>query len=115
MIDYRCQEPMIRVQEALGQAQDTFQERIGKCHAFAGSQVDDSKGTLAASGKPSTEQLEAYAAALQPCVENEVKKIHELLVDVNSKVPQSLADIRTATPTGVTGLDGKSTKKGWFQ
>jgi len=103
---------MIRVQEALGQAQDTFQERVGKCHAFAGSQVDDSKGTLASSGKPTPEQLEAYAKALQPCVESEVKKIHELLVDVNSKVPKSLADIRAATPSGGQGLENK---KGWFQ
>lgn len=108
----QCQSHMIGVQEALGTAQETFQQRVGQCHAVAGAAVDDKSGALAKSGKPSAEQLAQYADALRPCVEREVGGIGPLLSDVTARIPKALADIKAATPAGVGQVDGS--KKGWW-
>jgi hypothetical protein len=94
---------MMRVQERLQNAQETFQGKIGACHAAAGAKVNSEGGKFVREN-PTPGQLTMYAASLRPCVEKETSGIDNLLKDVLTVIPDALQDIEKATPkTGRVG------------
>lgn len=93
-----CQEPMMRVQERLQNAQETFQGKIGACHAAAGAKVNSEGGSKFVRESPTPGQLTIYAASLRPCVERETAGIDSLLKEVLTVIPDALRDIEKATP-----------------
>jgi hypothetical protein len=97
----QCQEPMGRLQEALSDAQDGFQNGIRACHESAGAKLDP-KGP-ASLGKPTAAEMEAYAAAFRPCVAKEIAGINVLVQPVYKSAGEALVMIKARTPRTASG------------
>ena len=101
----QCQAPLRRVQEALAERQEAFQNKVRACHGAAGKAVSSAAGSGGGDDNkpPTPAQLALYTDALRPCVEREVGAIGASLDGVRSLGPAALADIKTATPKRAGG------------
>ena len=101
-----CVSPLALVQEALSDAQQTFQTRMKRCHQMAGEAIPASERK-----ELSEASMAVYVGKLRPCIEEEIKKLPELVKPVQSLIPKAISDIERVTPkTG--GLGGE--RKSWF-
>ncbi len=111
----RCVAPISRINEALGTAQSSFQQRMQRCHQVAGEAVPANSSTP--SGEPTPAALAAYTARLQPCMEEELSKLDALLAPVQSAIPGALDEIRGMdSGSGSRGVkldSGAGSKKWW--
>ena len=53
-----------------------------------------------ADGGPSAKQIDAYVAALKPCITAEVTKLGALMAPVTAAVPRARDAVAAATPSG---------------
>lgn len=110
-----CAGPVEAVQESFGQAQQAFQQRVSRCHQIAGEAVPSGEAARGPDGKPSAAALAAYVGKLRPCVEEEVRKLDNLLGPIKQGVPKALEAVAAATPAGGPQLGAPAAaKKGWW-
>jgi hypothetical protein len=93
-----CQAPVAAVQESLGGAQQSFQNRVRRCHEMAGEAVPESSARRNDDGSPSAATVSAYLRSLEPCIAGELRKLPSLMTPIHDRIPRAFEDISRATP-----------------
>jgi len=101
-----CVSPLTLVQDALSEAQEKFQSRTKRCHEIAGESIPASERR-----EVSAASMALYVAKLRPCVEEETRKLPELLRPIHTLIPKAISELEKVTPKN-GGLGGE--RKGWF-